>query len=190
MILKKKQILTATLVIALGTAIAVNWYYTNQDPLTEQYTTDYSDSVSGNLGDSMMVAGTVADSQTEPQTDNSQSEDEKYFSQAKLNKEKSNDEIEEYIDEILRNDRLDESDKVKIQNLLQKYRDTIKSQTDCENLITAKVGCECIVIINDDACQVILKKNTLNEAIILQITEIIEKNTHISAENLTIIETK
>ena len=36
----------------------------------------------------------------------------------------------------------------------------------------------------------VLEKNTLNETIILQITEIIEKNTHISAENLTIIELK
>lgn len=190
MVLKKKQILTATLVIALGTAIAVNWYYTNQNPLTDEYTTDFSDSLSGSLGDSMMVAGTVAGTQPISQTDNVQSDDEKYFSQAKLNQDKANDEIEDFIDEILSKDKLNEDDKIKIQNLLTEYRNTLKSQTDCENLITAKVGCECLVIINDDACQVILKKNTLNETIILQITEIIEKNTNISAENLTIIETK
>jgi hypothetical protein len=37
---------------------------------------------------------------------------------------------------------------------------------------------------------VILEKNTLNDTVILQITEIIEKNTNISAKNLTIIEAK
>ena len=49
---------------------------------------------------------------------------------------------------------------------------------------------ECLVIINDGSCQVILEKNTLNDLLILQITEIIEKNTEISSENLTIIEAK
>ncbi len=190
MILKKRQLLTATLVIALGTAVAVNWYYTNQNPVSDEYTTDYSDSVSGSLGDSMLVAGTVADVNNDSQTNNEKSDEEKYFSQAKLNKEKSNDKIEEYIDELLKKDSLNDDDKNKIQNLFNEYQSIIKSQADCENLITAKIGCECLVIINDGNCQVILKKNTLNEAIILQITEIIEKNTNISAENLTIIETK
>jgi len=37
---------------------------------------------------------------------------------------------------------------------------------------------------------VILEKNTLNDTLILQITEIIEKKTDIFSENLTIIELK
>ena len=67
---------------------------------------------------------------------------------------------------------------------------TVKAETDAENLIKAKVTGECLVIINNDSCQVILEKNTLNDALILQISEIIEKNANISAENLTIIELK
>ena len=57
MIFKSKQILTATLIVALGAAVAVNWYYTNSPENSEEITTQ---AVSGNLGDSLYVGGTTA----------------------------------------------------------------------------------------------------------------------------------
>lgn len=189
LIVKKRQILTATLIIALGAAVAVNWYYTNPEKQNNTSTTTVTESVSGNLGDSMLVAGTVPNehTSTEETTDYSSAE---YFAQAKLSRENSNDKITDQIDEILENEVLSEADKNKIEKLVEEYQNTVKSQTDAENLIKAKTGSECLVVINDGACQVIMEKNSLNEAVILQITEIIEKNTNISAENLTIIESK
>ena len=80
--------------------------------------------------------------------------------------------------------------KEKITQLLDRYARNMKVQSDTESLITAKTGSDCIVVINGEAGQVIMEKNTLNDTIILQITEIIEKNTNISAKNLTIIEAK
>jgi hypothetical protein len=79
---------------------------------------------------------------------------------------------------------------VDISKMLSEYSANIKAQCDSEILIKAKTGSECLVVINEGKCQVILEKNTLNDTLILQITEIIEKNTNISAENLTIIEAK
>ena len=74
--------------------------------------------------------------------------------------------------------------------MITDFQSQLKSETDCENLITAKTAKECLVVINEGVCQVIMEKNTLNDLLILQITEIIEKNTEISSENLTIIELK
>ena len=88
------------------------------------------------------------------------------------------------------NDDIDSDTKNKIAILLSDFKDDIKTETDTENLISAKTGSQCLVVINDGTCQVILEKNTLNDLLILQITEIIEKNTEISSENLTIIEAK
>ena len=75
-------------------------------------------------------------------------------------------------------------------SLLDRYARNMKIQSDAESLISAKTGSDCIVVINEEACQVIMEKNTLNDTVILQITEIIEKNTNISAKKLTIIEAK
>ena len=86
---------------------------------------------------------------------------------------------------FLKNINSDTKNKIAI--LLSDFKDDIKTETDTENLISAKTGSQCLVVINDGTCQVILEKNTLNDLLILQITEIIEKNTEISSENLTIV---
>lgn len=187
LIIKKKQILTATLVIALVAATGVNWYY-SQYMTTGTINETTTQSVSGNLGDSLLVAGTTA-SENENTTDVS-ADSKNYFSEAKLKRAEAEDESIDAIEDILENPSLDTQQKQKVSSLLSDYTSKLKAQTDTENLIKAKTGSECLVIINEDKCQVILEKNTLNDTLILQITEIIEKNTNISAENLTIIEIK
>ncbi len=194
MVIKSKQILTATLVVALAAAVAVNWYFTNNPDMAGagEQTTE-SEQVSGNLGDSLYVAGTT--SATETTTDLQETtenimDSEKYFSEAKLKRTKSRDQIIDSVEDIIENEELSEADKSKILVMLSDFQSDIKCETDTENLIKAKTGSDCLVTINNGACQVILQKNTLNDRLILQITEIIEKNTNISAENLTIIELK
>lgn len=184
---KKNQVLTATLVIALASAVFVNWYYKDSSNMsTENYeSTSDNETVSGNLGDSVMVvAGTVEE------TTGKDTSTEEYFSEVKLNRARVNDEISDKINEILEINSLEKADKIKLEKLYQEYCDVLKWQNDAENLIYAKTGQKCIVVINSGSCQVIVDKNTLNDTIILQITRIIEENTNISAENLSIIEVK
>lgn len=187
MIVKKRQLLTATLIIALGAAVAVNWYYTDDTGMISDSKEKTTASVSGNLGDSLLVNGTV--DYQEQQTYNDKSSDE-YFANAKITRNQTNDKIIDKINELSGKDSLTADDKDKIKKLLNEYTDTLKSQTDSENLIKAKTGSNCIVIISEDSCQVIMEENSLNDTVIMQISEIIEKNTNISAENLIIIESK
>lgn len=201
MLIKKRQVLTATLIIALCAAITVNWYFTNPQSNLSESTTSSDEAVTGNLGDTLFVAGTTAKNDETTQGDEDVSPDETtdesktvsaedYFSSAKLKRQNSYDETVENIQKILSDDSLDSSKKNEITVMLSDYQSDMKEQTDAENLITAKTGSECLVVINGEECQVVLEKNTLNDTLILQITEIIEKNTNIFSENLTIIELK
>ena len=196
MVIKSKQILTATLIVALGAAVMVNWYYTNTNDIVGSEETTI-ESVSGNLGDSLYVAGTTQAAQSTTETTvqsvstlSQETSSSEYFSESKLKRNETYDEVIDEIEDILENTNLDSTQQEKISVLLSDYQNDMKVQTDAENLIKAKTGSECLVVINDNSCQVILEKNTLNDTVILQITEIIEKNTNISAENLTIIELK
>lgn len=185
---KKKQLLTATLIIALSAAVAVNWYYTNNPVVSsdENTTAQYQET----LGDSLLVAGSaVSGEESENEQSQSNSEDA-YFSEAKLNRTQKHDEIVEEIEDFLEDDSISQSDKSEIVNMLTAFKDNMKKETDTENLIKAKIGGECVVTINDDAGSVVVKKGTLNDTVIMQITDIFEKNTGISPENLTIIEAK
>ncbi len=190
--LKRKQILTATLVIALGAAVLVNWYYNdsvNKSDM-EGSVLNENESVSGNLGDSVLVAGTVEyTTEITTQSDNDNSTEE-YFSQAKIKRTQVNDKLSDTIEEILENKSFEQADIKRLEKCYKEYCDVLKWQTDAENLIYAKTGQNCIVIINSGSCQVIVDKNTLNDSVILQITGIIEENTNISVENLSIIEAK
>ncbi len=193
MVIKSKQILSATLVVALAAAVAVNWYFTNTPELSSGEETTVNEQVSGNLGDSLYVAGTTspeeettASEETAVSADNS----EEYFSEAKLKRTNAHDQVIDNIEDILENEELGEADKNKITVMLSDFQSDIKCEADAENLIKAKTGSDCLVTINNGSCQVILQKNTLNDRLILQITEIIEKNTNISAENLIILELK
>lgn len=204
MLIKKRQVLTATLVIGLCAALTVNWYFTKPQSTTEE-TTSVEEAVTGNLGDTLFVAGTTAvaadeenaEETTETQLVNNEvkidgetAEADEYFSSAKLKRTKSYDEVIANVEKILSDEKLGNTEKNKLTVMLEDYQKDMKVQTDAENLISAKTGNDCLVIINGDTCQVILEKNTLNDTLILQISEIIEKNTDIFSENLTIIELK
>lgn len=185
MLMKKKQLLTATLVIALGAAVAVNWYYTKNPIDTTEEPTSYGE-VSGSLGESLAVDGTVTDAENEEVQ--SVMADGSFFTKERLKRDETYDEIIDSIEEMAEKENLTAEESAKITQLLENYSRSMKSQSDAESLISAKTGSDCIVVINGEACQVIMEKNTLNDTVILQITEIIEKNTNISAKKLTIIE--
>ncbi len=211
--MKKKQLLMATLVISLSAAVAVNWYYT-KNPVTGDGSAS-SQSVTARLGDSVNVGATVASSQAENEdvpveveassgstasaegagADESESKSvmasaDSFFTRERLKRDETYDEIVENLEDIAEKGGLTAEESAAFNDMAEKYARQMKTQSDTESLISAKTGGLCMVVINDEACQVILQKNTLNDRVILQISEIIEKNTNISAENLTIIEAK
>ncbi len=189
MIMKKKQLLVATLVIALGGAVAVNWYYTKNPLEASSETTSATEQVSGTLGETLSV-GSSAVNEEETQAAQSVMANADFFTQERLKRDEVYDEIIESIEDMAEKESLSQQEEEKITALLSNYSKNMKTQSDTESLITAKTGSDCIVVINGEACQVIMEKNSLNDTVILQITEIIEKNTNISAKKLTIIEAK
>ena len=159
----KRQIVLATLVVALGAAVFVNWYYTKPDAekantgvtVTEEVT-----QAAGNLGDALLVNSSSVSSQsntkeTKAQQAQAQVEDE-YFAQARLNRSTAHDKLE----------------------------------ADTENLINAKIGSPCVVVIGSNTAQVVVGKGVLKDAITVQIKEIVLKQTGFSVENVTIMEAK
>lgn len=188
MFVKKKQILAATLVVALAAAVTVNWYYSkpkNDSAAAKTLTVQQDETKKQNLGDSMLVgASSVAEDSTAV-TSNAE-----YFASAKLEQKNVKDEIEDKIEKLIKNEKFTDDEKTKLNSLLEQFQNSLKAQNDCEELIKAKLGGECVVIINGEKAQVIIENGKLNDSAILQITEIIENNTPISPENLTIIEAK
>lgn len=192
MIFKKRQVLMAALVVALGAAVFVNWYYTKQpqtvqtnSPVssTQQSTENQEAATAGNLGDAQFVSGTL------PSSENKTDEPE-YFVQAKLDRTVAHDKAKETLQQTIDSSTADAESKKAASEALEKLSANIKKETDTENLIKAKISSGCVVVIDNSKAQVIVEKGKLNDTVVLQIKEIVIQQTGFTVENITIIEAK
>ena len=94
------------------------------------------------------------------------------------------------MNEIIKDSSSSPEAVVSAEKALEEISRTIKLENDLENLITAKIGSECVVVINDGKAQAIVNKNTLNGTVSTQIIDIITSQANIFSENITLIEAK
>ncbi len=193
MIFKKRQVLMAALVVALGAAVFVNWYYTKQpqtvqtnSPVssTQQNTENQEAATAGNLGDAQFVSGTL------PSSENKSTDEPEYFVQAKLDRTVAHDKAKETLQQTIDSSTADAESKKAASEALEKLSANIKKETDTENLIKAKISSGCVVVIDNGKAQVIVEKGKLNDTVVLQIKEIVIQQTGFTVENITIIEAK
>lgn len=189
MIIKKRQLLLATLIIALAAAVFVNWYYTR--PEIEAAGTNKSETTSApqaepgvNLGDARYVISSDASLDDAA----AQAKASEYFAGAKLRRKTAHDEAAEALNDVIK-DGSSSSDAVsKASEALESLADSISLESDIENLITAKVGCENLVILNSGNAEIIVENGSLDDVSIVQIKEIAVKHSGYPVDNITITE--
>lgn len=176
-IIKRRQLILATLVVALGAAVFVNWYYTGNDSLKTTAETTSPQYVQ-NLGEAKYVN---ADSNTVNSTTD-------YFSTVKLNRQKAKDEALEKLNKSLSSAKTGSDEAKEITESINELTARVKTESDIEALIGAKISGECVVVLNEDSAQVIVKKGKLNSETALQIMDIVTTNSKLSAEKVKISE--
>lgn len=188
MVIRKRQLLMATLVVALGAAVFVNWYYTRpQAQSTGAEATAQANASQGTVQQTQEERENLGDAQY---VNSSKQASTEYFASAKLRRQNAHDEAEEKLKKII-NDKNADSEATKAANqALADIGKAIQAEADMENLVTAKIGSECVAILGTDIAEVVVGKGVLNEQITLQIQEIVMKHSSLPAEKITIIELK
>lgn len=189
MILKKRQLLLATLVIALGAAVFINRYYTSPevdsaaaDPV--QNVTQQAADKGSNLGDARYVISTDVTLEDAA----AQAVASEYFSSAKLRRQTARDEAAEALNDIIKDSDSAPEAVSKATVALTDIANSVTLECDVENLITAKVGCENLVILNGGTAEVIVENGSLDDTSVIQIKEIIVNQTGLSTDKITLIE--
>lgn len=193
----KRQIVLATLVVALGAAVFVNWYYTKPDAEkanTGVTVTEQATQAAGNLGDALLVNSSTASSkdstqESKAQQAQAQAEDE-YFAQARLNRSTAHDKAVEALKKTIEDSKASSEAVKTATQELGALSKAIKLEADTENLINAKIGSPCVVVIGSNTAQVVVGKGILKDNVTVQIKEIVLKQTGFSVENITIMEAK
>ncbi len=172
---KRKQIVAVSLFVALAAAMFVNWYCTRPVSAENEPEVASTTEHSANLGDAYYV--------------NASGVTDEYFSQAQLNRAKSQEESKQALMSVIENAQADEESKKNANASLEKLSQNIVLESEIESLIKAKTGGNVFVSLGDSA-EIVLQKGTLNEEVCVQIKDIINNKTDISLEKITIIESK
>ena len=175
MIIKKKQLVSVALVLTLSAAVFVNWYFARPGVKS---TIDTGKTTANrqveNLGDAQYVSATTAASET--------------MADFKVKREAAHDEAKETLNAVIKDANSEAAEEAA--EALAELSKAIKSEANLENLITAKISNECLVIIDGDVCQVIVGKGVLTDNVSLQIKDLVINQAKIPAKNITIVELK
>ena len=181
-LLKKRQLILVTLVLALGAAVFVNWYYSNPAVAADAKTLPLEQVTAGqgeeHLGDSLYVHNPYSSAAGE------------YFAGAKLRRAAAHDEAKEVLNAVITDSKADAKAVADASKALQALANAIKLEADCESLITAKTGSECLVTIGEGNVEAVLGGQPIDSAMAMQIKEILLQKTGFSAEQASIVELK
>ena len=176
MILKKRQLVTATLVLALGAAVFINWYFTKPHAEVSPAQADVSATEAAeNLGDAQYVLSDVS-GKADP------------FAAARLKREQAQDSAMEMLQEILRDSTASETAMSEASGALAALTARQTLQADLETLISAKTGLDNLVILDEKTAQVLLAETPKESALMVQISDVVVQKTGLDPAEVTIIE--
>lgn len=186
----KKQVLVATLAVALGLAVYLN-YYLAQNELKSDTATGGKNNTTvttgGHLGDSQYVSGTTT---VPAELTGGTTVQTPYFQQARESREAARAESLQVLQELVNDVK---SSQAVIDDATEKILAAAEAgerESAIESLVKAKGFADCVAYIEGEHCDVVVLSETLTGAQTLQITEIVTTQANIKPENIKISSVK
>ncbi|MBQ6421096.1 MAG: SpoIIIAH-like family protein [Clostridia bacterium] len=168
----KRQLVLAALVVALGAAVFVNWYYTGSETRLSPEGTAPAGQEDARDGAAQFA------SMTQEEAD--------YFASARLDREVSQASAIEELQAVAASADPDNEAAGEASEKLAALTATIKTQNDLETLVTAAVGGDCLAVISDNSVDVIVSKSAMRDDTVLKISDIIHNVCGDAFENVRI----
>ena len=176
MILGKKQIVLASLVLVLSAAIYLNYTFSQTgQPYDITTAAGVSEGTSPETYGEAQLTGASTDSTAA-----------EYFAEARLERQKNRDEAVETLASTLENaDLSDEEKELATAKALEVSRQ-MESEANIETLVKAKGFADCLAIVSDDSVKVVVQTEGLSAEEAAQIKNIILEETDVLVENVTV----
>ncbi len=183
----KKQWMMLGLVVALGAAVYLNYYFTQDIPLSEGEQEVVQDAEDGELGDALFVGAPVDGEQPKEEPDQKPSSTPDYFAEARASRTAAREESVKLLEEVFDSANASAEEKAAATAKATAIADHILQESNIENLIVAKGFADCVVFIHDDACRVVVDTAELQAMESVQIMEIVLSQSDIVADNVQIV---
>jgi len=177
--IQKRHIVLAALVLALGSAVYLNWQFQDVSKLSAD--------TSKELGAATYVNANSTDdeaTQVAKQTTTS----EQYFSKAIVERQQSRDEAVEIATKAVESSDSSDDAKTRAVEQLSKIEDTIIKESNIESLVKAKGFSNCLCIVSDKSCTVSVPKKELKKNSPLIIKDVVLSQLEIEFSKIVIVE--
>lgn len=185
----KRQLVLASLVVALGVAVYLNWQFSgNQDLMATNIT-----EATKELGEAQYVntLETTESGESGDSASNGESaQPSDYFAQARMNRQKARDEATEMVKEILNDIKSSEAAKAEAVKQAAEIAKIIQQESNIENLVKAKGFKECVAFIQNKECSVVVGEGTLDQASAITIKDIVAGQSGVAYDKIKITQSK
>ena len=181
----KRQLVMAALVMALGAAVYLNWQFSGDQQLVA------TDALSSEreIGAAQLVNGEAEETE-ETGAAASESEGESAFTQAKLSRQKARDEAVEMLEEIVKDAESSAEAKKEAVAQSAEIAQNVLKENNIEHLVKAKGYEECVAVIQNGECSVIVSGQLKNASDAVVIQDIVTGQTSFAPEKIKIVESK
>lgn len=182
MILGKRHIILAALVLVLGIAVYLNWTFGGKDgglTITDQL------EAGKNYGDAQYVDANTGEANGDLEVNAAGSS---FFSEARLTRQQSRDSAIDTLTQMFQDSSLSDEQKSQLAVKAAGVAEAIETEGKIENMIKAKGFSDCMVYIDGDRVDVIVKTNGLLKEEVAQIKDILIAETGAVEENISITE--
>lgn len=184
---QKRNIVLAALILALGSAVYINWRYTAETgPL--QATGGSTSSYNAQLGDVLYVNGEVQSAQASSVENNASKEESKQFTEAALSRQLARDEATELLKEILASAEHSEEAKKEAVTQAAALAAAIEREAKIESLLKAKGYENCLAFLDGDKANVLVQSDGLLANETITIKDIVYNQSGIPFANIVIVE--
>ncbi len=178
--LGKKTVLLGTLILALGAAIYLNYFFAESPTgMVDGNTQTEQPSDDKTLGEAINVNG-----QAEPPTA------KEYFKQARESREAAREEAVQTIKDLMNDVKASDEQKKTVTAEVVALTKAIERESNIESLIKAKGFTDCVVYIADGSCSVVVQSDSLTVQDTAKISQVVTSQADIPAQNINIVTVK
>lgn len=207
--IQKRHVLMASLVLALGAAVYLNWQFTgNSDMLSVDASKKLGEAqyVNGDITDETQEAGIFDsifgddDKSTESAEETTEGEDTtavkaelteeqiSYFSTVRTDREQTQSKVLEDAKEVLSLSENSEEAKEEAAESVSQLEKLILAQSNIENLLKAKGFTDVVCFISDEGCNVVVASQNMDDNSSLLVKDAVMSQLDMGYEQIKIIQ--
>lgn len=183
---RKRQIILASLIAALGTAVYLNWQFTGNKDFEVSNMLQSTEE----LGEARYVNNSDFSDKDSSSQKSVSDKTKKYFAEAQISRQKAHEYSEEKLKNLLSMQNVNSETREKINKSIDSITKTATEESNIENLIKSKGFSECLVFIENDECNVVVNPGSVSENSAIIIRDIVSSQSDVAASKVKIIEAK